>query len=188
MGGAKRASARLNGTARTAGRLYGVLDALRNGTTPAVDLGISPAALAGRSSREVGDYIANALQPADGTQDAEAGRDALACSFADLVAADNTADLTALTPEQITLVVERFIAYDICHRIELDVGKALLDKAPNYAAATRRLEEMKSYVREKVAAQFRAREAKGERLSRSTAEKMSQSILQDTFEVFEADA
>lgn len=188
LGGARRATQRLNGTARTAGQLYGVLDALRSGTTSPVDLGISTASLAGRSAKEVGDYIANALRPADGTQDAEAGRDALACAFADLIDADSTVDLMTLTPAQIDMVVERFIAYDICRRVELDVGKTLLEKAPSYAQALRRLEQMKAYIREKVALQFRTRESKGERLSRSHAEQMSREIIRDTFDVFEADA
>jgi len=53
------------GTAKRAGSLYGVLQALSNGTTPDVDLGLDPELLAGRPARAVVDRIAEALSPND---------------------------------------------------------------------------------------------------------------------------
>lgn len=175
----------MNRTSERAGQLYGVLDALRTGTPSPVDLGISVAALAGLPTSDVADHISNALHPADGTQDAEAGRDAMARALVDARNANPAADLTSPTPEQIGLIIERYVAYDLCNRIELDIGQAVLDKAPTYAEGVRRLEQVERYVREKVSAQFRAREDKGERLTRQSAESLCRGVVEDTFEIFE---
>lgn len=185
LGGARRATQRMGRTSKTAGGLYGVLDAFRAGTPPPAELGISASDLAGRSASDIADHIANALCPADGTQDAEAGRDAVARALSDLMEAEPNADLLALSIEQIEHVVEWYVAYDLCDRIELDIGKSVVDKAPNYAEGVKRLEQIKEYVREKVSAQFRARAGKGERLTRQTATALTNSVLQDTFEIFE---
>ncbi len=186
LGGSTAATRRMGGTVVTAGGLYGVLDALSSGSRPPVDLGLDAAELRGRPAAEVADRIANALRPSDGTQDAEAARDAISRAISDLVSAEPEADLLALSPEQIGAVVEGYVAHDLCHRVELDVGKAVHDKAPDPATATRRLEQVKEYVRQEVARCFRARSDRGQRLSRQGAATLAASVLRDTFEVFES--
>lgn len=172
-------------TAATAGGLYGVLDALRTGTAPPVDLGIDPAALAGRSFSEIADIIAQALQPPDGTQDAEAARDAISRAFADIADEDPETDLLALPPEKIDRIIQGYVVYDLCHRIELDVGKAVLDKAPTFAEGTRRLEQIKAYVPEEVARCFRAWAERGHRPTRENAASLAAAVLGDVFDIFE---
>lgn len=185
LDGARAATQRMGRTAATAGGLYGILDALRSGTAPAVDLGVAPATLAGRPAREVADRIANALQPADGTQDAEAARDAISRALSELIASTPDIDLLALAPEQIDQVVESYVAFDLCHRIELDVGRAVLDKAATYAEGMQRLEEMKAYIRQEVARCFRARATRGQSFTRHNAASLAAEVLRDTFNVFE---
>jgi hypothetical protein len=186
LGGAAAATSRMGGTARTAGGLYGVLDALSGGGTLPPDVALDPAALAGRSQGEIADAVTDALRPIDGTQDTDAARDAMSRAFSELLEAEPLADLTALTGDQIDRVVEAYIANDLSSRIDLDVGKAVVDKAPNAATGVARLEEMKAYVRQEVARCFRAHEAAGERLDRQNAAALSSAVLRDTFEIFES--
>ena len=176
----------MGGTAKTAGSLYGVLDALSTGTALPPDVNLSPAQLVGKTQNEVADLIADALRPVDGTQDTEAARDAVSRSLSELLELEPAADLAALTPAQIEVVVEGYIAHVLSHRIELDVGKAVLDKAPNYADGVQRLEEMKAYVKQEVARCFRAREKNGEAMTRQNAAVLASTILRDTFEIFES--
>ncbi len=185
LGGANQGTARLARTAKTAGDLYGVLDALRTNTVPPVELGVSANELKGKSAREVADRIANALQPSDGTKDAEAGRDAISRALSELLIAFPEADLTALKPLQIDFVVEAYVSTDLCHRIELDVGKAVMDKAASPAEGMQRLEEMKSYVRQEVGRCFRARKDSSQGLTRKTAASLTASVIRDTLLVFE---
>ena len=184
LGGAQRGAARMAGTSRTAGRLHGVLDALRTGEALPPDVGIDPATLAGRDAREIGDAIAEAIQPSDGTLDAEASRDAIAQAISDLVEQTPGVDLTALAPEQIEFVVEGYVAYDLSHRIELDVGLAVQDKASDAAAAVSRIEDLKAYVKQCVAASFRSARDRGQRLTRKSAASIANAVLEETFRVF----
>jgi hypothetical protein len=185
LGGSRAATQRMGRTVSTAGGLYGVLQNLRAGTSPPVELGINRNDLVGRPAREIADRIANALQPADGSQDAEAARDAISRALSDLMLAEPNVDLLALAPEQIDRVVEGYVAHDLCHRIELDVGKAVLDKAPNYAEGVNRLEDMKAYVRQEVARTFRERAGNGQSFTRDNAAALTAEVLRDTFDVFE---
>ncbi|MCR4346106.1 MAG: hypothetical protein NUV55_02715 [Sulfuricaulis sp.] len=173
------------GTSRTVGRLHGVLEALSRGEALPPEIGIDAASLAGRNAKEIGDAIAEAIRPPDGTLDAEASRDAIAQALSDLVEQVPDVDLILLTPEQIELVIERYVAYDLCRRIELDIGLHIQDKAPDAAAAVSRIEDMKEYVRECVAAQFRSARDSGRRLTRSAAASIANVVIEETFRVFE---
>ena len=163
-----------------------MLDALSGGGALPPDVALDPATLAGRSQREIADAVTEALRPTDGTQDTDAARDAMSRAFSELLEAEPAADLMALSADQIERVVEAYIANDVANRIDLDVGKAVLDKAPDAATGVVRLEEMKAYVRQELARRFRAREAVGERMNRQSTAALSSAVLQDTFDVFES--
>jgi lambda repressor-like predicted transcriptional regulator len=53
-------------------------------------------------------------------------------------------------------VVEGYVAHDLCHRVELDVGKAVHDKAPDPATATSRLSKTSKVSRNTLAASVAA--------------------------------
>ena len=157
LGGSRNASRRMESTARKAGALYGVLHALGSGATPQVDLGIEPTGLAGLPAREIVDRIAEALSPSDGTLDSEASRNSISWALCEFMRREPGADLLALTLEQILLAMVLYIGADICSRIELDIGKTILEKAPDPVTAVERVQEMKRYVRQVVASRFRCR-------------------------------
>lgn len=185
IGGAATGAQRLAGTARAAGRLYGGLAGFRAGDNRPQEFGLDKAELAGKSAREVGDKIIDAICPVNGSQDAEAQRDSLSRAISDLAEQYQNLDLTALNQEQIEKLLEFFIGYDISHRVELDVGKAIFAKAANYAAAVNRIEEMRQYIREKVSAAFRAQIKNGGKLTRSTGMQVMNNVIRDTLKVFE---
>jgi hypothetical protein len=143
------------------------------------------ARLAGRPARETADRIAQAISPSDGTLDSEASRQSISLALGELVSSEPTVDLTALTEQQIELVLELYIGHDICRRIELDVGKAIFDKAQDAATAVRRLGQMSRYVRQSVAASFRRRSANSQALSQQAAARLAAQVIRDTFDVFE---
>ena len=186
LGGSRNASRRMAGTARKAGALYGVLHALNSGATPAVDLGIEPAQLAGRPAREIVDRIAEALSPSDGSLDAETSRHSLSQALSVLIRMDPSTNLAALTLDQIILAMELFIGADICRRIEIDVGKTILDRAADAVMAMRRLEEMYRYVRQVVASAFRRLPAMLDPLTQGAATRLASGVIRDTLEVFES--
>lgn len=183
LGGSGNAARRMAGTARTAGDLYQALDALANGQPLPAEFGIQHGALSGRSSAEIVDILIEAIRPIDGTQDTEAARDSAARALSEIV--EEGADLLNLSALQIDQVLASMVGNDVALRIELDVGKAVIDKAPNKAAGLDRLQEMKDYVREVVAVQYAAERARAGRLDRAAVERLSREAIRQTFDVFE---
>ena len=186
LGGSRSASRRMAGTARRAGALYGVLHALSSGATLGVELGVDPSSLAGRPARETVDRIAEALSPSYGSLDSEASRNSISIALCELIQRKPTIDLAALTHDQIILAMELFVGTEICSRIEIDVGKKILEKAPDSATAVRRLEQMYRYVRQVVAASFRHRSSSAGPLTQSAATRLASEVIQETLEVFES--
>ncbi len=175
----------MGGAASRSGALLDTLGGLSAGTFDPTQLGFDAAGLAGRSAREIIDRVARFVSPSDGTQDAESSQRAINAALSDLLDADPNADIASLTEQQINWVLERHIVYEIVQRIELDVGKSILDNAPSPASAIARMKEIREYVEETVAAAFRAQRQTGRALDGSTASKLTGNVIQETFKVFE---
>lgn len=183
LGGSPAGTRRMAGSAATAGALYNVLQAMAAGQTPAPDL--NPAALRGQSPKTIGDRIIDAIRPSDGTQDAEANRQALANALSDMLQAFPNADLANLAVPEIECWVERFLGHSICHRIFLDIGKAIESKAPTTAVAVQRFEEMRDYVLATVAATAQTMKGQGRRWTTATAAQFAARVVRETLDIFE---
>jgi hypothetical protein len=131
------------------------------------------------------DAIVEAVRPPDGTQDAEAGRAAIKDALAELLTMFPQADLLNLTEDQRGFAIERFVAYDVYRRFQLDLGKAIQDKAPTATVGLARLKEVKNYIKETVAAAFRKLRTAGSRLTAGRVNQFVRDAISETFEVFE---
>ena len=186
MGGSRNAARRLGGSSRTASSLHSALTSLSSGAPLPPDLGIDAQTLAGLPPDQAVDALVDAIRPIDGTQDAEATRDSAARALSEVLA--QNPDLTSLTPAQIDQVTASLLGHDVAHRIELDVGKAVIDKAPTKGEGLERLQEMKDYVREVVAAEYATERAKAGTVGRAAIERISNNAIQQTFDIFEDEA
>lgn len=131
------------------------------------------------------DAVVEAVRPVDGTQDAEAQRAAIRDSLSELLTRFPEADLLNLDAEQRAFAIERFAALDVVHRFELDVGKTIIEKAPNATAALARLKEVRDYIKQSVSAAFRKLRDAGRNLTAGRINQIVRDALQETFEVFE---
>lgn len=185
LGGGGAGTARFSRTAELAGGFADVLQALRDGTPIPSDIPLDPADLAGKSQQEVADAIIEAVAPADGSQDAEASRDSAARAFAEVLAQDPNADMTALTVDQVEFFFERFLANDLVARIQLDVGSAVIEKAPDAVTGLNRLQQMQDFVRQQFAASVRELKAAGQRLTQGTGNALARAAISATLTIFE---
>ncbi|WP_370233162.1 Qat anti-phage system associated protein QatB [Hyphomonas sp.] len=185
-GGSKTASSRFGGTASTAARLSGVLSALSTGGSASTDTaGLDRTELSGRTAEQVIDAIVQAVRPVDGTQDAESSREAMRDALCDVLDAQPEADLLELSDSARELVIERFVGHDVFRRIVLDIGHAMQDAAPNAATFYSRLEQVKEYVQQTVAASFRRLSEADQSLSGGNVAAISRAAIRETMEVFE---
>jgi hypothetical protein len=184
-GGRSSAAKRFEGTARTAGALHGALSGLATGQAGEFTGSLNKPLLQGRSAREIIDAVIGAVRPVDGTQDAEASREAINDSLSDLLERFPDADLLALTVEQREIVVETYTAQDIFQRLVLDVGKYIQDAAPTASEALSRLAQIRDYIREVVAAEFKRLRDSGSALASGHIATVARSALSAALEVFE---
>lgn len=185
MGGGRTASKRMGGTARTGGALYGALSALASGQANALATGDDRASLQGRTVDHIITAIVESVRPVDGTQDAEASRDALQAALSsELLDQYPEANLLDLSEAERLFIVERFTALDVFNQFALNVGKAIQSKAPSIAAGLARLREVKNYIRQTVAACFRGLQKSGAAPSPRTVAGIVRQTIQQAFEVF----
>lgn len=184
-GGRSTAAKRLEGTARTAGALHGALSALATGQPGEFSGSLNRPLLQGRSAREIIDALIEAVRPVDGTQDAEASREAVNDSLSDLLERFPEADLLALTDEQRALVVEAYTAQDLFRRLELDVGKHIQDAAQTTSEALSRLAQIRDYIREIISDAFKRLRDAGTPLTSGHVAAVVRSALSSALEVFE---
>ena len=183
-GGAGTAARRMAGTARTAGRLYGVLSSTDAGQ-PVPGSPLDSILLTGGSADEIMDAVVEAVRPVDGTQDAEAAQKAIRTALSELLNQFPNADILDLSEDQRIFAIESYIALDVFNRFNLDLGKTLQDKAPSASVAFSRLKDIKDYIKQTVSAQFRALHTAEEQLNAHRISELAQQALQNTFEVFE---
>ncbi|MEX2218920.1 MAG: Qat anti-phage system associated protein QatB [Phycisphaerales bacterium] len=184
-GGGGSATARFGGTASTAGRLYGALSGLAGGATSRGEAAIDPSVLESRDVSDVVRAVVDAVRPVDGTQDAEASREAIGEALAELLKQDPDADLQQLTDDQRLVVVQEFIARDIFHRLVLDVGGAIKARAANARVYLKRLDQIRSYLRQGIAAAFRRLAAASHSVTRSRVAALTRKAIADAISVFE---
>lgn len=184
-GGGNTAVRRFGGTVTTAGTLYGTLSNVAEGQTVSPGSPLDPVLLEGKSAREVMDAVVEAVRPADGTQDAEAGRAAIKDALSELLTMFPQADLLNLSEDQRGFAIERFVAIDVYRRFQLDLGKTIQDKAPTAIVGLARLKEVKNYIKETVAAAFRKLRATSNRTTKGRVNEFVRAALSETFQVFE---
>jgi hypothetical protein len=131
------------------------------------------------------DRVVDAVRPVDGTQDAEASRAAIRDALSDLLTRYQDADLLELSIEQREFAIERFVAYDVFRRFELDVGQHIQDSAPTASDGLARLKEAKDYVKQTVSASFRKLQDAGRSLTDANVSQVVRDALMDTFTVFD---
>ena len=185
-GGSGTTSKRFGGTATTAGSLGHALARVAGGQPATPGSPFDPALLAGRTAQEVMDAVVEAVRPVDGTQDAEAERASIRDALSELLTRFPDANLLNLDANQRAYAIERYTAIDVFRRFELDLGKTIVEGAPNASAALGRLKEVRDYIRQTVAASFRRLRDVGRTLTSGRVGQVVQDALKETFEVFEA--
>lgn len=187
-GGAATTTARFNGTARTAATLSSALSALTGGGASAATADgrvFDAGKLVGRTADEIIDAVVEAVRPVDGTQDAEASREAIRDAMTEVLDELPDTNMLDLDDPARMLIIERYVAHDVFHRVALDLGKDIQDNAPSAAAGLSRLKEVKDFVRESIASAFRSLAQNGRALSGPNIAQVVREALSETFKIFE---
>lgn len=178
-GGASTMSRRLGSVSTTARSLSRALD------PSTTDSGLDRALLRGKSAEEIIDAVVEAARPQDGTLDAEASREAIRNALSDLLGQHSDVDLLNLSDAQREFVIEHFAAHDVYRRFALDVGKHLLDSAPNAVTGLARHQQARNYIRQTIAESFRLLREAGQSMTTANVRTTVANALADSLAVFE---
>lgn len=150
-GGSRSAAARMAVSSRTAGRLIGFANDVRDRgfVAAARDFGIRD--LSGRPVAEAVSALMEAFCPAGGNIDEAIAREAWNDALLEAVE-DGVVDFTNLTPEQWAVLVQEFIAHSIEARVIADIG------ADSFSDATtvERIDEIQMELRDLISGAVRA--------------------------------
>jgi hypothetical protein len=178
-GGVDTMSRRLGPVSTTARSLSRALD------PSTTDSGLDRALLQGKSAEEIIDAVVETARPQDGTLDAEASREAIRNALSDLLGEHPDVDLLNLSDAQREFVIEHFAAHDVYRRFALDVGKHLVDNAPNATIGLARLKQARNYIRQTIAASFRLLREAGQSLTTANVRSTVTNALASSLAVFE---
>ncbi len=178
-GGASTLSRRLGSVSTTARSLSRVLD------PTSADEGLDRALLQGKSADEVVDAVVEAARPQDGTLDAEASREAIRDALSDLLHENANVDLLNLSDAQREFVIEHYAAHDVYRRFSLDVGKHIVDSAPNATIGLARLKQARNYIRQTIAESIRRVREAGQLMTTANVRVTVAHALADSLAVFE---
>ena len=184
LGGSGIAVRRFGVTAHTAGKLFHELSIDDNQKTN-TESDLDPSVLVGSTTDEVISAVVEAVRPIDGTQDGEASRASISNALAELFEQYQDPDLLNLSEEQRLFVVECFISWDVFQRFMLDLGKHIQEKAPTYERALSCFDEVKDFIKETIAAEFRKLVDNKNNLTGSKITTIVRKALKLAFEVFE---
>ncbi len=185
MGGARSAANRMRTSARTGASAFGVLQAAREGTNPAINEWVDALTARDASAQEIADEIVKRTTPSGGSQDEESCRNSMDQAMADLLADDPDVDLLNLGDESIWGLIESFLGYEAFYRLSLDIGQVFESSSLSPRDSVARMKEMRDYLKAELSAQVEALRSDAAHATSAQLQSILQSALENTFAVYE---
>ena len=188
MGGTSRFAHRMQRSTTFGAGIYSLFQDIRSGTSsdPKTKEFIRYLSSGSHSTEEIKNAVIRHFLPEGGSLDEEASRNSLYQAMSDLAKKPNI-DLTKPTEADIWILIENFMVYEVIHRVAIDLGQATESKSFTPTEVVKRRKEMKAYVRSVMSVEFRKikSENRSSILTSSEMKKLLNSILKETFGVFE---
>lgn len=179
MGGPRRATSTMRGTAQGAGALGQFLASARDRSEPAVADWADRARQANLSAEDLILELVKKVLPDTGSADDESLRNAGAEALGQLYELNPEIDIFALTDAQIHDVMAITIANDVCNRMDLQLGQTYerLKYDPRQIQLYRK--DLREYVQSEVRVVMERHGAKG-----LDPKRLAREVLQSALEVF----
>lgn len=185
MGGARSAANRMRGSARTGANAFGLLQAARERTDPAINEWVDALTARNANAQEIADEIVRYMAPAGGSQDEAASQQSMALAMEDLLAKDPGMDLLNLNDDSIWELIESFLGYEAFHRLSLDIGQVFEDSSISTRDRVRREKEMRDYLKAELRAQVETLRNNKPNATSGQLQSVLQGALENTFAVYE---
>ena len=185
MGGARSAANRMRTSARSGASAFGVLQAARERTDPAINEWVDSLIARDASAQEIADEIVRRTTPSGGSQDEAACQQSMAQAMEDLLANDPDVDLLNLDDNNIWELIESFLGYEAFYRLSLDIGQVLESSTLTPRDSVVRMKEMREYLKAELSAQVETLRANAPHATSVQLQSILQRALEHTFAVYE---
>lgn len=146
MGGSAKAASRMRTTAGAASALGGFLAAVRDGTSPTIAAWVESAKTRGLTGPDVALEVVNQLLPVGGSVDEESAKHAMTQAIAHLYELEPNVDLFNLADDQIANLMAYTVAFDVYHRVQLELGRVFEKLKYSARLVHERLNQALDYV------------------------------------------
>lgn len=184
LGGSKSATKRFQPVAHVAGRMFDALQSARAQESAPSWLTVDLTAIGRAPTMTALEQIAKEICPLNGTQDSEILQRGVAEALSILLEVYPDAELGNLSDVEMVFLFQQFLALEIDHRIQLDLGQNLMKHAPSAAIAAERQNEVREYVASEVETVFKS-VATTELLNKSALTTQVSNIIKRVIEIFE---
>jgi hypothetical protein len=139
-----------------------------------------------RSTEDIKNAFIRHLLPDGGSLDEESCRNSLYQAMSDLLKRPNI-DLARLEDVDIWFLIEKFMVYEVVHRIVIDLGRITESKKYSPIVVVQRRKEMTDYIQAVMSVEFTKIKSNNHRSNITSVEmkKFLNSVLKETFDVFE---
>jgi hypothetical protein len=185
MGGARNTAARMRVSTRSAASLISLLQTARDGSDPIVNQWISSLIARNPSVQDVINEVIQQVTTSGGSLEEESCKDSMAQAMSELMENQPDIDLLNMNDGDIWTLVELFLSYEACNRLQLDIGQLFESSKLAPREVVVRINEMRDYLKAELSAQMRSlRQVNGNPLP-GQLESTMQQALQNTFTVYE---
>jgi len=185
MGGARSAANRMRTSARFGASAFGVLQAARERTDPAINEWVDSLTARHASAQDIADEIVKRTTPSGGSQDEAACQQSMAQAMEDLIANDPDIDLFNLDDDNIWGLIESFLGYEAFYRLSLDIGQVFESSSLSPRDSVTRMKEMRDYLKAEITVQVEALRSAASPASFGQLQSVLQSAIENTFAVYE---
>lgn len=185
MGGARNVAARMRTSTKAAAGLGSFLQAARDQSDPRINQWMDALRATNPSAQTVIDAIVTQIIPEGGSVDEESAKDSMAQALSELTVLDQGVDLLALQDAQIWTLMQLYLGHEACNRMYADVGQLFESARFDPAAIVQRTNEMRSFLKNAVAAQLETVRQATPNPTRQQLETLLRDAVQATFTVFE---
>jgi len=185
MGGASNLASRMRISTTTGAALFNLLQEISKKNTPPLSEWVTQLTLRNLSVSEIADEIINQIVSTGGTLDEESCRDSIAQAMSDLIIIDPDVDFLNLDNNSIWIIIELFLANEAFNRLILDIGQLFESARYSPKDAVSRMNDIRDFLKSEISAQIQESRANTFNLTKDDMNTLLQSVVKNTFEVFE---
>jgi hypothetical protein len=185
MGGAGAVASRMRTSTRAAAGLGSFLQAARDRSEHTINQWVDNLRATNPSAQTVIDAVVAQILPEGGSVDEESAKDSMAQALSELIQLDQDADLLALQDSQIWTLMQLYLGHEACNRMYADIGQLFESARFDPATIVQRTNEMRSFLKNSVAAQLETVRLATPNPTRAQLETVLHDAIQTTFSVFE---